>query len=140
MGQRRGQVKFRRSKLHLLRNASSRGLGARVDTMPYLAALHEDDRLVTVLSRHRRRKAEYKLRLRPPGHKFEARRREMMTFVDDEMPVIRDEIRYLAPPREALDQGDVDDARRSAASAANVSRFFEICAAVSEMTAWLWAL
>ena len=43
----------------------------------------------------------------------------MVAFVDDEMPIITDDIIDFAPANQALDQGDVDLTFRFAAAAAD---------------------
>ena len=49
-----------------------------------------------------------------------------MAFVDDEMAVVRDEVRDLAVTHEALDQRDIDDAGRFAAPATDDSDVLRI--------------
>ena len=41
----------------------------------------------------------------------------MVAFVNDKMTIVRHQVRYLALPHEALDQRDIDDTGRIAASA-----------------------
>ena len=83
------------------------------------AALHEDDRMVAIFARHRRGQPEDISRLCPPGHELETRRREMVALVNDKMTVVRHQVGYFASTHEALDQRDINDARRLAASAAD---------------------
>jgi len=75
--------------------------------------------MVTIFAGHRRGKPEDIARFRPVGHEFETRRREMVALVDDQMTVVRYQVRYFASTHEALDQRNINDASRLAASAAN---------------------
>src|SRR5437762_1862193 len=87
--------------------------------MPNRAALHEDDRMMTVFAGHRRGQSEDIARFHPAGHKLKTRCRKMMALIDDQMAVVRYQVGYFASAHEALDQRDVNDAGRLAASAAN---------------------
>ena len=95
------------------------GLRTRINAVSNRTALHEDDRMMTILASHGRGQPEDIARLRPPGHEFKARRREMMALVDDQMTVVRHQVRYFAATHEALDQRDINDAGRLPASAAD---------------------
>jgi hypothetical protein len=95
------------------------GLGERINAMPNRAALHEDDRMMTIFAGHRRGQSEDIARFRPAGHKLKTRRRKMVALVDDQMTVVRRQIGYFASAHEALDQRDINDASRLAASTAN---------------------
>jgi hypothetical protein len=68
-----------------------------VHAMPHRAALHEDDRVVTVLASHSCREPEDESRLRLPHNLLEAVSRQMVTLVDDDLPVVRHAIIYDAP-------------------------------------------
>ena len=65
---------------------SGRRLRPGVDPMPNGTALHEDDRMVTVLARHRRGQAQDESRLRLSDHLFEAAGRQVVAFIDDDRP------------------------------------------------------
>ena len=43
----------------------------------------------------------------------------MVAFVNDKMTIVRQQVGYFAVPHEALDQRNINDASRLAASAAN---------------------
>src|SRR6266568_6248173 len=62
------------------------------DPITHGAALHEDDRVVTILPGDRRRQARDELRLGLTRHLLKALGREMVTLVHDQVPVIAREI------------------------------------------------
>ena len=76
------------------------GLRLRINAMPYRPALHEDDRLMTVLARDGRRQSEHESSLRAAGDLFEAVGRQMVALIDDQMTVARrrDHRRRLCGP------------------------------------------
>ncbi|ESW78996.1 hypothetical protein X772_28260 [Mesorhizobium sp. LSJC280B00] len=117
--QRWRKLKLRRSRLGAVNYPPPSGLGARINAMPNRAALHEDDRMMTIFAGHRRGQSEDIARFRPAGHMLETRRRKMVALIDDQMTVVRYQVGYFAWAQEALDQRDVNDASRLAASAAN---------------------
>jgi hypothetical protein len=80
----------------------------RIDAMPNWAALHEDDRMVAILSRDSGGEAKNELRLRTSDNLFEAMRGEMMAFVNDQMPVLRDAIIDNAFAYETLNHSNVE--------------------------------
>ena len=65
----------------------SRRLPSRIDAMPHRTALHEDDRVVSVLPRHRGRQPGHEPRLRPSGDQLEAVRGQMVAFIHDQVAV-----------------------------------------------------
>ena len=95
------------------------GLRASINAVSHGAALHEDDGMVPILAGDGRGQAEDIARLRPAGHQLKTRRRKVMALVNDQMTVVRYQIGYLASAHEALDQRDINDARRLAAAAAD---------------------
>ena len=102
-----------------MRNPSTSSLRARVNAISNRAALHEDDRMVTIFAGHCRGQPEDVVRLRSASHELETRRRKMVALVDDQMTVVRYNVGYFASAHKALNQRDVNDASRLAASAAN---------------------
>ena len=78
----------------VVKGAGSR-LRPRIDAMTHRAALHENDRVVTVLARHRRRQTKHVTGFRLPSDRFEAHRGDMMAFINDNMPVIGHQIGHL---------------------------------------------
>ncbi len=102
-----------------MNNPPRRRLGARINAMSNRSALHEDDQMVTIFAGHGRGKPKDIARLCPAGHDLETRRRKMAALVDDQMTVVRYQVGYFASAHEALDQRDINDAGRLAASAAN---------------------
>jgi hypothetical protein len=89
--------------------------------MPNRAALHEDDRVVAVLSRNCRRQSKNKLRFRTPDNLFKAVRGKMMALVDNQMPVLRDAIVDNALAYETLNHSDVEIPCRLPAATPNLA-------------------
>lgn len=87
--------------------------------MPNRATLHEDDWMVTIFAGHRRGQSEDIARFRPADHKLKARRRKMMALIDNQMTLVRYHVGYFTSAHEALDQCDINDTSRLAASAAD---------------------
>jgi hypothetical protein len=87
--------------------------------MPNWAALHEDDRVVAILSRDSGREAKNELRLRTSDNLFEAMRGEMMTFINDQMSILRNTIIDDALSHETLDHSDINFSCRLAAPASD---------------------
>jgi hypothetical protein len=96
-------------------------LGSRIDAEPYRATLHEDDWMMAVFARHGGRQAQHKPCLGTPCHCLKTDGREVMAFVDHEMPIIGNEIIDLTLVNEALDHGDIYDARRLAPAPADLT-------------------
>lgn len=79
----------------------------RVHAISYRPALHEDDWVVTVLSRDGRREPSHKPRLGLTRHTFEALCREMVTLVDNKVTVLANSIVDNTLLHQALNDGDV---------------------------------
>jgi hypothetical protein len=109
-----------------MRDAALGGLDARLDTVADRSTLHENDGMMTILARDRSGQTQDVSRLRTSRHQLKARRREMMALVNDEMTVVRHQIRYFAATHEALDQREIYDSSRLAAPAANGSNILRI--------------
>jgi len=101
-------------------------MGTRINAMPNRAALHEDDRMMTIFAGHRRRQPENVARFRPAGYELKTRRRKMMALIDNQMAVVRHHIGYFTSAHEALDQRDINDASRLTTSAADNADVFRI--------------
>ncbi len=114
----------RRLHEHDVLERAGGGLCPWVDTMPNRSALHEDDRVVTVLARHGRGQTEDEPGLRLAGDALEALRRQMVALVDDEVPVVGDAIVDDALSDQALDDGDIEPAGGAIAPAANAADRF----------------
>jgi len=71
---------------------ASRRLCARIDLMSNRTALHEDDRMVTILACDGGRQAKHESGLGAPCNLFESARRQMVAFIDDHVAIIGDEI------------------------------------------------
>ena len=78
--------------------------------MPNRSALHEDDRVMAVLPRNGRRQPQNETSLRASDDLFEAVRRYVVAFVDDDVSVISHAIVNGTFTDEALNHGDIDDA------------------------------
>ena len=89
---------------------SPSGLRSRIDAMAYRSTLHEDDRVMTILTRDGSGKSKHVARLRAPSDQLEARCREMVALVDDQMTVFPDNIGDDAFAHQTLDDRDIDAA------------------------------
>jgi hypothetical protein len=87
--------------------------------MTHRSALHEDNRMVSILAGHGRGQSQDIPRLGAPRDLFEAKSGQMMTFIHDEMTVARDLIRHLRLADETLYQSNVDSSRGLTATAAD---------------------
>ena len=96
-------------------------LRPRVDAMPDRSALHEDDRMVTVLARDGRRQPDDESGLGLARDLLEAVRRQVMTLVDDQVAVVGHAIIDDALPDEALNDRDVEQSGRPASPAADAT-------------------
>ena len=67
--------------------------------------------MMAVLAGDGGRQAEHEARLGPAGDQFEAVGREVMAFVDDQVPVVADPVVDDSLADEALDQGDIEVSR-----------------------------
>ena len=65
---------------------------------------------MAVFASHGRREAKDEARFRAPGDEFEAHGRQVVTLIDDEVPIVPHDIVHLALPDQALDKGDVNEA------------------------------
>src|SRR5262245_28424465 len=84
------------------------GLCARIYLMSNRAALHEDDRMVTVLACDGRRQADDESCFGLPCDLFETMGRQMVALVDDHMAVLGDSVMDDAFSNETLNNADVD--------------------------------
>ena len=81
--------------------------------------MHEYNGVVTILARHRRRKAEHIFCFCRPGYSFKADSRQVVALVHDKMPIIFDQVRHLAFPDQALNERHIDNTGRPFLPAAN---------------------
>jgi len=91
---------------------SKSGLLPGIDAITDRAALHEDDRMMSILSRHGCGQAEHKLCSGLACDRFKADGQQVVALINDEMPIIGDEIRDGASPDQTLPSGDIDVAGR----------------------------
>src|SRR5215469_3602223 len=89
---------------------TGRGLFLGVDTITDGAALHEDDRVVTVLPRHGCGQPGNKLRLCPTSNLLKTAGGQMMTFVNNQMAVFSYTVVHGAPARQTLNERDINHA------------------------------
>ena len=115
------RVESRRTHPDVVGKRSLCGLLARTDSMADRSALHENDWVVPVLAGHGRRQAKDIPGLRSPDQLLEARRRQVMAFVHDQMTVFPDAVIDHARADEALDQRYVERAVRLVAAAADAA-------------------
>jgi hypothetical protein len=87
--------------------------------MPNRAALHEDNRMVAILSRDSGGEAKNELRLRTSDNLFEAMRGEMMAFVNDQMSILRNTIVDDALSDQTLDHSDINSSCRLAVASSD---------------------
>ena len=92
----------------LMIEGPSGGLLFGIDAMTDRAALHEDNRVMAILPRHRRGQTKDILGLGPPRDGFEAHGGQVMAFIDNDMPVIGDQIGDDALSYQALHEGHID--------------------------------
>ena len=85
------------------------------------AALHRDDRLMTVTPVRGRGEARDVARRDRRKHTFHLHRRHVVAFVDHDMSVGADEGVKVVSPRECLNHRDVDPLRQTASAAAEPS-------------------
>ena len=85
--------------------------------MPDRATLHEERRVLAILSRHGGRQPGDVACLGPVGDLREAGRRDVVAFVHHHVTVVRDAVVHLPVPDQALDRGDVDPALELLATA-----------------------
>ncbi len=95
-------------------------LGLGVHAMTHRSALHEDNRMLSILPGHGRGQSQHISRLGAPRDQFEAKCRQMMTLIHDEMAVASNLIRHLCLADETLYQSNVDSSRGLTATAAMV--------------------
>jgi len=91
---------------------SRRRLHASIHLMSYRTALHEDDRVVTVLACDGCRQADYKSGFSLAYYLLETVRRQVMALVDNHMAVLGDTVIDYALSDETLNYGDVDVSSR----------------------------
>ena len=87
-------------------------------------ALHEDDRMVTVLACDGCRQANDKSGFGLAYHLLETVRRQVMALIDDHMAVLSDAVIYYAFSDETLNDADVNLSSRSISSSADSSDRF----------------
>ena len=85
------------------------------------AALHEQGRVLAILSRHGCRQPGDVLRLGSVGDLRETGRRDVVAFVHHHVAVVRDAVVHLPVPDQALNHGDVDPALELLATAAQTT-------------------
>ena len=97
----------------------SRCLDLRVGSMANRTALHEDDRMMAVLARDGSRQPGDEFRLRLAGDLLKTLGRKVVTFVDDEVAVVRHAVIDHALPHKTLNERDIERAGGSASAASD---------------------
>jgi hypothetical protein len=81
---------------------------ARAEIEVNRAALHEYDRMVTVLAVRRRSQAKHVFGFDLLHDLLKAESRNVVAFINNDMPVFGDKVLHFAFTLQALKQGDVD--------------------------------
>jgi hypothetical protein len=102
------------------------GLGPRVDLEAHGTEVHLCDRVMPVAALRRRREPNDLPGLRLTQDALELHGRQVMTFVDDDLPVARDEIGDRVLLHEALDHRHVHATRRCAPRARDLAHFLAV--------------
>src|SRR6185437_10296444 len=92
--------------------------------MAHRPALHEDDRMMTILARNRCRQASDKLCRGAASDLLEAGGGKVMAFIDNHMAVLLDKIIDDSLAHQALDDGDINDSGRFLLAAADSANAF----------------
>jgi hypothetical protein len=119
----RAFVRLERRRLNqheVLERAGCR-LCASVYLMSNRTALHEDDRMVTVLACDGCRQANDESGFGLPDDLLETVSRQVMALINDHMTVLSDAVMYYAFPDETLNDADVNLSSRSITSSADSS-------------------
>jgi hypothetical protein len=98
-----------------------RGHRACAELMPYRTALHVDDRVVSIFALRGCRQAKDVPRLYLFHHLLKGERRQMVAFVDNDVPVFCDEVFDSLSAVGALDDGDIHGATAVAFPAPNLA-------------------
>src|SRR5262249_46921802 len=98
---------------HEMFERSRRRLHASIHLMSDRTALHEDDRMVTVLARDGCRQADCESGFGPAYYLLKAVRRQVMALVDNHMAVLGDAVIGHALSDETLKYADVDVSSRA---------------------------
>jgi len=91
----------------------------RVNSEANGSALHKNNWMMAVFTGDRRRQPKNKARLSSSGDQFEADGRQVVALINDEMPVVADDVVNFTLSHQALDEGHIDDSGRPALAAAN---------------------
>jgi len=114
-------AKPRLSDDHVMVERTLCGLSPGINAVADRSALHEDDRVVAVSADRRCRKARDVPGLARPCNQFEADGRQVVALIEDDVPVLRDQIIHDSLAADALQQGDVNGAQRLAFARANLA-------------------
>src|SRR5262245_1160930 len=98
-----------------------RGLLSGINPVPNGTTLHEDDRVMTVLSGHGGRQPGHESGLGPARHQFKAMSGHVMAFVHNQMAVASNPVIHDTLPHEALHQRHVDESGRLFSAAPNAA-------------------
>jgi hypothetical protein len=91
------------------------------ELMSYRTALHVDDRVVSIFALRRCRQAEDVPRLYLLHHLLKSECRQMVAFINNDLPVFGDEVFDSLSAVGALDDGDIQGATAFAFPASNLA-------------------
>ena len=95
------------------------GLRLRVHAIPHGTALHENDRVVTILPRDSRREAQDESRRRAANDPLETMRRQIVALIDDDMAVVANAVVYDTFAHETLNDRHIEHPSRFPSAAAD---------------------
>src|ERR1700761_9476373 len=96
------EPELRTSKDHLVIERTRCRLCLGINAVTNRTALHENDRMMAVLPCDGGRQSKDELGFGFSGHGLESHGGQMVAFIDDDMPVIRDQIGDGTLPNQAL--------------------------------------
>src|SRR5439155_694949 len=117
------RLKGCRTHENAVRKGTPHRLRLRADAMPHRAALHEDDRMMTIFPSDRCRQSRDESRFRAPDDLFKAVGRQMVALVYDQMTICGDAIVDDAIADETLYDSDIERASRLSAAASDSANF-----------------
>ena len=114
-----GKLKRGLPDLNTMVERSFCGLVPRVDPKTYGSALHKNNWMMAVFAGDRRRQPKNIPRLSPPGDQFKADGRQVVAFINNELPVIANNVVNFSFSYQTLDEGHIDYSGRTPFSAAD---------------------
>src|SRR5262249_12811437 len=96
-----------------------------IHPIPDSPALHQDDRMMTVLTKWRSRQTEHVTRPHLAQDLFETERGKVMALIDDHLPIFSYDVVHHALAIQALEKRDVDRASRPPATRTDLANIFQ---------------